>query len=126
MSQKLPVNEFKWVKTLSKFNEDFIKNMMKIVIQDIFLKYPKTLFNSHKDLPFLPKRKKVEKVEKRICSIEDKEKYVIHLRTLKQALNHGLKLKKVHRVIKFNRKALIDMNNKLRTNAKNEFEKNFF
>ena len=126
MSQKLSINEFKWVKTLSKFNEDFIKNMMKIVIQDIFLKYPKTLFNSHKDLPFLPKRKKVEKVEKLICSIEDKAKYVIHLRTLKQALNHGLKLKKVHRVIKFNRKALIDMNNKLRTNAKNEFEKNFF
>ena len=125
MSQKLSINEFKWVKT-SKFNEDFIKNMMKIVIQDIFLKYPKTLFNSHKDLPFLPKRKKVEKVEKLICSIEDKEKYVIHIRALKQALNHGLKLKKVHRVIKFNRKALIDMNNKLRTNAKNEFEKNFF
>ena len=68
------------------------------------LGYSKTLFNSHKDLPFLPKRKKVEKVENFICSIEDKEKYVIHIRALKQALNHGLKLKKVHRVIKFNQK----------------------
>ena len=38
MSQKLPINSFKWVKNLSKFNEDFIKNMMKIVMQDIFLK----------------------------------------------------------------------------------------
>ena len=38
MSQTLPINCFKWVKNLSKFNEDFIKNMMKIVIQDIFLK----------------------------------------------------------------------------------------
>ena len=38
MSQKLPINGFKWVKNLSKFNEDFIKNMMKIAIQDIFLK----------------------------------------------------------------------------------------
>ena len=40
MSQKLPVKGFKWVKQnkLSKFNKDFIKNMMKIVIQDIFLK----------------------------------------------------------------------------------------
>ena len=38
MSQKLPINGFKWVKRLSKFNEDFIKNMMKIVIKDVFLK----------------------------------------------------------------------------------------
>ena len=106
---------------------------MKIVIQDIFfevdVEYRKMLFNSHKDLPFLPERKKVEKVKKLICSIEDKEKYVIHIRALKQALNHGLKLKNVHRVVKFNQKAwlepCIDMNTKLRTNAKNEFEKNF-
>ena len=40
MSQKLPVKGFKWIKKkkLSTFNEDFIKNMMKIVVQDIFLK----------------------------------------------------------------------------------------
>ena len=44
----------------------------------------------------------VEKVEKIICSIEDKETYVIHIRALKQALNHELKLKKIHRVIRFN------------------------
>ena len=80
--------------------------MMKILIQDIFfevdLEYPKTLFNSHTDLPFLLERKMVEKVEKIICSIEDKETYVIHIRALKQALNHELKLKKIHRVIRFN------------------------
>ena len=79
---------------------------------------------------FYPKEKKVEKVEKFICSIEDKEKYVIHIRALKQALNHGLKLKKVHRVIQFNQKAwlkpYIDMNTKLRKEAKNDFEKDFF
>ena len=100
MSQKLPVNGFKWVKQkkLSKFNEDFIKKYDEDSNTGYFfevdLEYPKTLFNSHKDLPFLPKRKKVENVEKLICSIEDKEKYVIHKRALKQALNHGLKLKK--------------------------------
>ena len=129
---KLPVNGFKWVKNLSKFNEDFIKEYNKNSDKGYFLEvdveYPKTLFNSHKDLPFLPERKKVEKVEKLICSIEDKEKYVIHIRALKQALNHGLKLKKVHRVIKFNKKAwlkpYIKLNTKLRTNAKNEFVKN--
>ena len=59
----------------------------------------KKLFDLHKDLSFLPERKKVNKVEKRISNIEVKEKYVVHIRVLKQTLNHGLVLKKVHRVI---------------------------
>ena len=79
---------------------------------------------------FYLKKKKVEKVEKLICSIEDKKKYVIHIRALKQALNHGLKLKKVHRINRFKQKAwlksYIDMNTELRKKAKNEFEKNVF
>ena len=135
MSQKIPVNGFKWVKQkkLSKFNEDFIKKYDEDSNTGYFLEvdidYPKELFNFHKDLPFLPERKKVEKVEKLICSIEDKKKYVIYIRALKQALNHGLKLKKVHRVIKFNQKVWLkpytDMNTKLRTNTKNEFENIF-
>ena len=82
------------------------------------MEYPQKLWDSHKDLSFLPERKKLEKVEKLVCSIEDKEKYVIDIRALKQALNSGLKLKKVHRVLKFQQKAwskpYIDMNTKLR------------
>ena len=121
-------------KKLSKFNEDFIKKYDEDSNTGYFLEvdidYPKELFNFHKDLPFLPERKKVEKVEKLICSIEDKEKYVIHIRALKQALNHGLKLKKVHRVIQFIQKdwlkPYIDINTKLRKKAKNDFEKDFF
>ena len=56
--------------------------------------------------------------------------YVVHIRTLKQALNHGLILKKMHRVIQFDQKAClkpyIDMNAKLETEAKSNFEKDFF
>ena len=134
MSQKLPVNGFKWENDLSRFNEDFIKNYNENSDVGYFLEvdveYPKKLFDSHKDLPFLPERKKLEKVEKLVCSIEDKEKYVIHIRALKQALNHGLILKKVHRVIKFNQRAwlkpYIDMNTKHRKEAKIESEKDFF
>ena len=134
MSQKLPVNGFKWENDLSRFNEDFIKNYNENSDIGYFLEvdveYPKKLFSSHKDLPFLPERKKLEKVEKLVCSIEDKEKYVIHIRALKQALNHGLILKRVHRVIQFNQEAwlkpYIDMNTKLRKEAQNELEKYFF
>ena len=60
---------------------------------EVDIEYPKHLWSSHKDLPFLPERKKLGKVEKLVCSIEDKEKYIIHIRALKQALNHGLVLK---------------------------------
>ena len=70
---------------------------------EVDIEYPKKLFNSHKDLPFLPhKKKKIGKVEKLVCTLEDKEKYVVHIRALKKAINNGLKFKKVHRVIKFN------------------------
>ena len=103
MSQKLPVNGFKWVKKLSKFNKDFIKNYdgnsKKEYFLEVDIDYPKKLFDLHKDLPFLPESKKVNKLEKLICSVEDKEKYVMHIRVLKQALNHGLVLRKVHIVI---------------------------
>ena len=133
MSQKLPVNGFKWAKNLSEFNEDFIKNYDENSDKGYFLEedvaYSKKLSNSHR-LTISTQKKKVEKVKKLICSIEDKEKYVIHVRDLKQALNHGLKPKKVHRVSKFNQRAwlkpYIDMNTELRTNAENEFEKDFF
>ena len=136
MSQNLPVDDFKWVKQkeLWKFNKDFIKNYDENgnigYFFEVDIDYPKELFNLHKDLPFLPESKKVNKVEKLICDIEDKKKYVIHIRALKQALNHGLRLKKVHRIIQFKQKAwlkaYIDMNTELRKNAKNEFEINFF
>ena len=98
MSQKLPVNGFEWVEKLSQFNECFIKNYDensdKGYIIEVDVKYPKNLFNLHKDLPFLPERKKIEKCKKLVCNIHNKENYVVHIRALKQALNHGLILKK--------------------------------
>ena len=136
MSQKVPIKGFKWVKQkkLSRFNEHFIKKYDEDSSKGYFLEvdidYSKELFNLHKDLPIQLERKKVEKVERLICKIEDKEIYIIHIRALKQALNHGLILRKVHRIIQFKQKAwlkpYIDMNTELRKKAQNEFEKNFF
>ena len=81
-------------------------------------------------MPFSPERKKLGKVEKFVTSLEDKSEYVINTKRLEQALNHGLILKKVHRVISFNQdewlKPYIEINNKLRTEAKNDSEKDFF
>ena len=64
MSQKLPMNDFKWVKQeeLLKFNEDFIKNFdensNEVYFLEVDIDYPKELFDLHKDLPFLSKVKK--------------------------------------------------------------------
>ena len=85
ISQKLPINRCKWVgkSKLSRFNERFIKKYNENSDLGYFLEvdidHPKKLFNLHKDLPFLPERRKVNKCEKLICSIADKEKYVVHI-----------------------------------------------
>ena len=89
----------------------------------------KKLHERHNDLPFLPERMKYEKVEKLITNLHDKTEYVIHRRNLKQALNHGLVLKKVNRRIQFNQiawlKSYIDLNIKVKKNKKYS-EKDFF
>ena len=55
----------------------------------------------HNNLPFMPEKIKINKVEKLIPNLCVKEKYVVHIRALNQALKHGLVLKKVHSVISF-------------------------
>ena len=103
MSQKLPVRNFKWIEkgNISKFNEDFIKNYdensAKEYIFEVDVKYPEKNCMLHSDLAFLPERMKINKCTKLTCRIQNKENYIIHLRALKQAINHGLKLEKVHK-----------------------------
>ena len=131
MSKKFPVNGFKWLdtsETSNKTNEDFIKNYdEKGYILEVDVKYPKRLHDLHSDLPFLSELMEVNKCKKLVCNLFDKKKYVAQINTLKQALNHGLKLKKIHRVIEFNQEAwYIDMNTELRKLAKNDFEKDLF
>ena len=108
MLQKLPVNDFEWTEETSEFNEDIIKIYNEESDEGYFLevdvRYPQKIYDLHNDLPFLPERKKLEKAEKLVTNFHDKTEYVIHIRNLKQALNHGLVLKNVSRVIKFNQK----------------------
>ena len=84
----------------------------------------------HSDLPFFVEKIKINKCTELICNVTDKKNYSIHIVALKQALNHGLKLIRVHCVISFRQEAwlkpYIDLNTELRKNAKNEFEKDFY
>ena len=119
MLQKLSVNNFEWIKDTSQFNEDFIKNCNEESDEGYFfevdVQLPENLHELHNDLLLLPEKMKIEKVEKLVANLHNKTEYVIHIRNLKHALNHGLVLKKVHRVIKFNQNAwlkpYIDMKN---------------
>ena len=136
MSQKLPVRNFKWIEKddISKFDEEFIKNYDensdKGYIFEEDVKYPEKICMLHSDLAFLPERMKINKCTKLTCTIQNKQNYVIHIRALKQAINHGLELTKVHEIIEFDQEAwlkpYIDMNTDLWKQAKNDFEKGFF
>ena len=81
----------------------------------------------YSDLPFLPERKKINECNKLVCDVHDKKNYVVNIKALKQALNHGLIQKKAHRVIQFNHEAWlkpnINMNTTLRKGAKNILKK---
>ena len=105
ISKKLPVRGFKWLDNLSMFTEEFIKNYHENgdegYILEVYVEYPKNLRSVHSYLPFLPERTKINKCDKLVCNTCNKENYIIHIVSLKQALNHGLILKRVHKVIEF-------------------------
>ena len=109
ISQKLSVNDFKWVEYLSESNEDFVKSYSDESDEGYFLEVdvqcPENLHNLHNGLHFFSKGMKIEKVDKLIANVYDKEEYVIRIKNLKQASSYGLVMKKFHRVIKFNQKA---------------------
>ena len=105
MTEKLPVRGFSWMDDISKIDKDFVKvynkNDNKGYILDVDVDYPNKLQNLHRDLPFLPERMVFNNTKKLVCHLNDKKNYIVHINVLKQALDHGLKLRKVHRVIEF-------------------------
>ena len=153
MSQYLPTGGFKWLAKnqidkidLAKYKEDSNKGL----ILEVDLEYPKELHDLHNDYPLAAEKVKVNKdmlsnycqeiadkfkvstglVHKLIPTLSNKEKYVLHYRNLQLYTDLGLKITKIHRVLKFNQspwlKQYIDFNTQKRTNAKNAFEKDFF
>ena len=87
MSPKLPINGFEWVEDTSQFYEDFMKSHNEESEKGYFLgvdiQYLENLHNLYNDLPFLPERMKIEKVEKVIANLHEETEYVIHIRKLR-------------------------------------------
>ena len=132
MCQKLPTHGFKWmvldIPSVLKLLE---KKDTKIgYIFEVDLEYPKSLWEEHNDYPLAPERIKIDNADKLISSLLPKTHYVLHYKNLKQYLEEGMILKKVHRGIKFNQSCWMEpyirKNTELRKEAKNAFEKDFF
>ena len=97
MLQKLPVNNLKWIEDLSKFDEGFIKSYNEKSKKGYFLKvhaeYPKKLHELHNDLPFLPERMNIEKVEKLVANLHDNNKCYSH-KKLKTSIKSSISFEK--------------------------------
>ena len=133
MVQNLPTHGFLW-KDIEDFTSEKIDKLVKKdkrgYLLEVDVEYPKELHENHNELPFLAERMKIGREEKLVPNLKDKKGYVVHIKALNQALKQNLRLKKVHRVIEFQQskwmKAYIMLNTRLRKDAKNEFEKDFF
>ena len=144
MSQDLPTGGFKWVsnKEIDLANISHRKGL----ILEVDLEYPKELHDTHNDYPLAPEKMeiknhmlsdyckqfdvKVEGISKLVPNLQSKKNYVLHYKNLKQYIELGLKVTKVHRALEFNQspwlKKYIDFNTEKRKIAKSDFEKDFF
>lgn len=135
MSQPLPLSGFKFLSESEFSVIDFYKipdDGDYGYILEVDLEYPIDLHDEHNSLPFCPENKKPPngKLNKLIADLNNKHNYVIHLKYLQLSLQHGLKLLKIHRVLRFKQSTWLEpyirLNTIQRQGAKNEFEKNFY
>ena len=148
MSQPLPTGEFEWLspEEVTQLDIDNIPVDGDYgYVLEVDLEYPqdRDLQDRHRDLPFCPEVRRAPagqlpystdvlhqhnagRSKKLMATLLNKEAYVIHYRSLQQALRHGLRILHVHRVLRFRQsawlKSYIDLNTELRKKAKNKFE----
>ena len=147
MAQHLPMRDFKWSPIKDEeFYMQVAKDAKMGYVLEVDLEYPAFLHNLHNDYPLAPEAIEVPESwlspwQKEVCpnytpykklalTLRDKEKYVVHYRNLQFYLKHGMRLKKIHRVLQFTQEPWMEpyimFNTKKRTAAKNDFEKNLF
>ena len=151
MNQYIPCGGFKWLKNVHKFAVNSISEKSPIgFILEVDLEYPDQLPKLHNDYLLAPEKLavpydilsdyckeingkygiKVVDAKKLIPNLGDKTNYVLHYRNIQLYLSLGMKLTKIHKVLKFKpsgwMKFFIDFNTEKRKNAANTFEKNLF
>ena len=130
MSQPLPTGGFKWVDVNPNEISELATRTDRGYILVVDVSYPKDLHNSHNDLPFMCESMGINGAEKLVPNLMDKKSYIIDIQALNQALQHRLRLDRIHQVIEFNQlpwlKTYIDFNTQLRMAATINFEKDFF
>ena len=130
MSQPLPTGGFIWVDVNPNEISELATRTDIGYILEVDVSYPRGLHNPHNDLPFMCERMEINGVEKLVPNLRDKKNYIIHIQALNQALQHGLRLNRIHRATEFDQspwlKTYIDFNTQLRTAATNDFENDFF
>ena len=104
MINNLLTHKFLWKKaedfTTDKIDE-LVRKDKRGYLLEVGVEYPKELHENHNELSFLVERMKIGREEKLVPNLKNKKEYVVHIKALDQALKHGLKLKKVYRVIEF-------------------------
>ena len=125
------MSDFKWVEDVQAVPlEKMLLDGELGYVLEVDLEYPDELHELHNDYPLAPESMKINKVNKLTPNLNNKTKYVLHHRNLKLYLSLGMKLVKVHRALEFKQSRwlapYIALNTNLRTEAKNNFEKDFF
>ena len=131
MMQALPVGDFQWMTDSQLQDWERISNSENTgCTLEVDLIYPQHLHDFHDDFPLAPEVLETNGFQKLIPNLRDKHKMVLDGRSLQLFLSLGMKLKKLHRGISFRKEAFmkpfIIHNTKLRTAAKNDFEKDLF
>jgi len=122
MSQKLPISDYEFISNPSSFDFMNIESDGETgYILEVDVEYGKNLHELHNDYPFLPEKVKLNRTEKLCATLNDKKNYIVYIKNLQQAVNNGLKVTGIHRVLKFKQcewlKSYIDLNTKKRQEA---------
>jgi len=138
LCEPMPYSSFTWLNE-TDFDQFTPENILAIpedgdtgYFFQVDLHYPEEIHDLHDDLPFCPEKKKTlnGKVKKLLCTLEDKQDYVLHYRMLQLCLKHGLQLAKITKILKFRQMSFlrpyIELNTSLRQKSTNDFDKNLY